>query len=71
MTVYLAHAGIMDYAHGQLWQWDNEGIQQMFFDTLSGPVISEQHVQQPILTSTVHVNPDPLHTIVTAIRDGL
>jgi len=42
MTVHLAHAGNMDYAHGQLWQWDNEGIQQMFFDTLSRPVISEQ-----------------------------
>jgi len=65
------NSGIMDYAHGQLWQWTPTGIQKMSFDTL--PVAQCDH------TSGISAGPtqdtdtlDLLHTIVSdAIREGV
>jgi len=60
--------GIMDYAHGQLWQWTPTGIQKMSCDAL--PVTQPD---QPGVTSDGPAQDtdtlDPLHTIVSdAIR---
>ena len=56
------NSGIIDYAHGQLWQWTPTGIQKMSFDAL--PVAQSDH------TSGISAGPtqdtdtlDPLHTI--------
>jgi len=62
------NSGIMDYAHGQLWQWTPTGIQKMSFDAL--PVTQPD---QPGETSDVPAQDtdtlDPLYTIVDeAIR---
>jgi len=62
---------IMDYAHGQLWQWTPTGIQKMSFDAL--PVTQPD---QPGVTSDGPAQDtdtwDLLQTIVSkAIRDGM
>jgi len=66
-----ANSGIMDYAHGQLWQWTTTGIQRMSFDAIP-------HTQdgQPRETVDGHTQDpgtlDPLHRIVRgAIREGI
>jgi len=62
------NSGIMDYAHGQLWQWTPTGIQKMSFDAL--PVTQSDQPGEtsdgpPQDTDTL----DLLHTIVCdAIR---
>jgi len=37
------HAGIMDYAHGQLWQWGDKGIRPMTFDIPPPPLPPERN----------------------------
>jgi len=66
-----ANSGIMDYAHGQLWQWTTTEIQRMSFDALL-------HTQPDQTRETSDIpaqDPDtldPLHTIVCgSIRKDL
>jgi hypothetical protein len=66
-----AHSGIMDYAHGQLWQWTPTGIQKMSFNTVSDtqPAPPGGTLERPTQDTD---RLDSLHTIVSdAIRQGL
>jgi len=65
------NSGIMDYVHGQLWQWTPMGIQKMSFDAL--PVTQpDQPGETPDGPAQDTDTLDPLNTIVCdAIRDGL
>ena len=65
------NSGIMDYAHGQLWQWTPTGIQKMSFDALpvTQPDQTGETSDWPAQdTDTLNL----LHTIVCeAIREGV
>jgi len=65
-----ANSGIMDYAHGQLWEWTTTGF-RMSFDALPHAQPYQTREKLDIQTQ----NPDtldPLHTIVCgSIREGV
>jgi len=66
-----AHSGIMDYAHGQLWQWTPTGIQKMSFNTFSDTQPDHPGGTSERLTQDTDTL-DSLHTIVSdAIHEGL
>jgi len=64
------NSGIMDYTHGQLWQWTPTGIYEMSFDAL--PVTQPDHPGGTSDGPTQDTDTlDPLHTIVSdPILDG-
>ena len=66
-----ANSGIMDYAHGQLWQWTTMGIQRMSFDALPHTQPDQTRDTSDLPTQDPDTL-DPLHTIVCgAIREGV
>jgi len=68
-----ANSGIMDYAHGQLWQWTTTGIQRMSFDALPHTQPDQRRETLDIQTQDPDTL-DPLHTIVSmcgAMREGV
>jgi len=65
------NSGIMDYTHGQLWQWTPTGIQKMSFDALPDTQPDHPGGTSDGLTQDTDTL-DPLHTIVSdALRQGV